>query len=153
MMIKKLFVFSAFLSSVTLNGQNLKPGFDKAEYIEMVEIAQKAHIDLDKWSTITTVPDPQKFKFAYRSPVIGLENIWDLWISKDSVAVISVRGSVPTANSFLANLYAAMVPAKGELQLEKSFNFKYNLSNNPKAAVHVGWLVSMAYVSNLKYYC
>jgi len=145
--IKKLFLFFLFLFSISLYGKNLKPGFDKAEYIEMVEIAQKAHIDLDKWSTITSVPDPQKFKFAYRSPVVGLENIWDLWISKDSIAVISVRGSVPTATSFLANLYAAMIPARGELQLEKSFNFKYNLSTNPKAAVHVGWLVSMAYLS------
>lgn len=42
------------------------------------------------------------------------------------IAVISVRGSVPTATSFLANLYAAMIPARGELQLEKSFIPKQN---------------------------
>ncbi len=129
-------------------GQRLLAGFNKEEYIEMVKITQKAHIDLDKWTTIQTVPDPEKFKFVYRSPVVGLDNIWDLWISPDSIAVISVRGSVPSTTSFLANIYAAMVPASGELQLEKDFSFKYNLSNHPNAAVHVGWLISMKYLSD-----
>lgn len=150
MMMKTNRFFLLLLTILFVNisvGQKLKPGFDNTEYIEMVKIAQKAHIDLNKWATITTVPDPQKFKFVYRSPVMGLENIWDLWVSRDSIAVISIRGSVPTATSFLANLYAAMVSAKGELQLGQSFHFSYNLSNNPKAAVHVGWLVSMAYLS------
>lgn len=145
--IKNALLSLLLLFSIAVKGQKLKAGFDKSEYLEVLRIAQKAHIDVDKWATITTIPDPIKFKFAYRSPVIGLENIWDLWISKDSIAVISIRGSVPTATSFLANLYAAMVPAKGELELEKAFNFKYNLSNNSKSAVHVGWLISMAYVS------
>ena len=40
-----------------------------------------------------------------------------------------------------------MIPAKGELQLDKEFTFKYNLSDNPNAAVHVGWFVAMAYMS------
>ncbi len=77
---------------------------------------------------------------------MALDNIWDLWLSKDSVAVISIRGSIESDVSFLVNFYAAMVPAKGELQLDKSFTFQYNLSNDPKAAVHAGFLVAMAYL-------
>jgi len=73
--------------------------------------------------------------------------MWDLWISKDSVAVISVRGTTADPNSWLPNLYAAMVPAKGQLKLEKNFIFDYNLCPDPKAAVHVGWLVSTAFIS------
>ncbi|MEP7257231.1 MAG: lipase family protein [Flavitalea sp.] len=37
-----------------------------------------------------------------------------------------------------------MVPAKGTLHMDKTFDFNYRLSDNPNAAVHVGWLVSMA---------
>src|SRR5690606_1071912 len=57
------------------------------------------------------------------------------------------RGSIATEASFLANFYAAMVPAKGAMQLEDSFLFEYTLAEHPKAAVHVGWFISMAYLS------
>jgi pimeloyl-ACP methyl ester carboxylesterase len=74
---------------------------------------------------------------------MGLQNRWDLWMSNDStVAVISIRGTTGTAASWLANFYAAMVPAKGYLQLEKNYRFDYHLADDPKAAVHTGYLVS-----------
>lgn len=125
----------------------LQPGFDKQEYIEMLKIAQKQHIDVDKWATVSTVPDPQKYKQVYRSQVMAFENMWDLWLSPDSMAVISVRGSVLSSVSFLANFYAAMTPATGQLELEKNFKFNYRLSDKPQAAVHVGFLIAMAYLS------
>src|SRR4051812_9947156 len=116
-----LCIFSFCL--VMAQGNKLKTGFDKSEYIEMLKIAQKQHIDIDKWDENTSVPNPQKFTQVYRSKIVAFENMWDLWLSKDSIAVISVRGSVSSAVSFLANFYAAMVPATGSLELEKGFTF------------------------------
>lgn len=139
-----------FLSALFLrvNSQNLKPGFDKAEYLELLKIAQKQHLDLDKWKDNTSVPDPQDYKLVYRSKEIGLSNVWDLWVHKTKpVAVISVRGTTADPNSWLANFYAAMVPAKGQLKISKSFVFDYELSSHPQAAVHVGWLFSTAFIS------
>ncbi len=137
-----------FILSQSVFAQALKPGFDKAEYIEMLKINQKAHVAIEKWGENTSVPYPSQYEFVYRSPRVAFDNIWDLWIDKDQpIAVIAVQGSVPTEASFLANLYAAMIPAKGELQLDKNFLFKYNISANPRAAVHVGWFVAMAYLS------
>jgi hypothetical protein len=106
-------IFLACLLIVQIaSGQALKPGFDKAEYIETLKINHKAHIALDKWKEIETVPDPAEYKFVYRSPVVAFDNIWDLWIHQTKpVAVISIQGSVQTEASFLANLYAAMIPA------------------------------------------
>jgi hypothetical protein len=40
-----------------------------------------------------------------------------------------------------------MVPARGVLQLSDTENFNYELASNPKAAVHVGWLVSTAFLA------
>ena len=141
-------LFICFITpSIHLQAQKLKPNFDKKEYIELLKIAQKTAIDISKWGTYKTVGDPERFVLAYRSPSIGLENKWDLWISKDSVATISIRGTTADAKSWLANFYAAMVPAKGTLELEKSFIFDYTLSEHPQAAVHVGWLVATAYLS------
>lgn len=148
----KVFYFPIFLTLILLprciRAQVLKPGFNKQEYLETLKINQKAHIALNKWAESTTIPEPENFKFVYRSPVVAFDNIWDLWVHKDQrVAMIAVQGSIATGASFLANLYAAMIPAKGELQLDKDFKFTYNLSSSPNAAVHVGWFVAMAYLS------
>lgn len=138
-----------FLICCISKAQKLKPGFDKAECIEMLKIAQFQALDTSEWKKPGPVPLPQKFKFSYRSKAIGLQNMWDLWLSKDSIAVISIRGTDinPNPVSWLANLYAAMVPAKGALELEKTFTFNYNFTEDPKAAVHVGFLVGAAYLS------
>ena len=132
----------------TAHGQVLKSGFDKSEYTETLKINHKAHIALDKWDENKTIPDPKDFKFVYRSPVVAFDNIWDLWVHNEKpIALIAVQGSIQTEASFLANLYAAMIPAKGELQLDKDFRFKYKLADHPNAAVQVGWFVAMAYLS------
>lgn len=145
---KPLVIVIFILFSTAVSAQELKPGFDKAEYIETLKINHKVHIPLDKWNENKTVPDPQYFTFAYRSPVVAFDNIWDLWIhNKKPVALVSVQGSIPTDASFLANLYAAMIPATGELQLDQDLLFEYKLADHPNAAVHVGWLVAMAYLS------
>ncbi|WP_018344314.1 lipase family protein [Cytophaga aurantiaca] len=143
-----LFLASTFLVSNNIKAQELKPGFSKEEYIETLKINYKAHIAVNKWMDHTGVSDPQDFNFVYRSPLVAFDNIWDLWKHKSkSIALIAVQGSVQTDASFLANLYAAMIPAKGTLQLDKDFSFTYNLADNPNAAVHVGWFVAMAYMS------
>jgi len=143
----KLILSFLVISQCTF-GQILKPVFDKAEYIETLKMNQKVHIPLGKWSSDTAVPYPEEYRFVYRSPVVAFDNIWDLWVhKKKSVAVISVQGSIQTEASFLANLYAAMIPATGEIQLDKDFKFQYQLAESPNAAVHVGWFVAMAYLS------
>ena len=147
----KFFRVSIFAASlifaVNAKAQVLKAGFDKAEYIELLKLNHRVHIDVAKWSDTLDTPAPEQYKLVYRSRVVGFDNLWDLWKKDKSVGVIAVRGSILSGTSFLANLYAAMVPAKGTLKLTKDFSFDYNLSNNPNAAVHVGWLVSMAYLS------
>src|SRR6185312_6175003 len=137
------FLFIIIFSKET-NAQRLKPGFDKSEFIEMLKIGAVTSGDSAYYSSF---PAPVHYKMDYQSPQVGLDNLWQLWTGDDSEAVISIRGTTNTAVSFLANLYAAMVTAKGTLKLEKDFTFDYDLSDNPKAAVHVGFLVSMAYLS------
>lgn len=140
-------VFFIMLTHIS-NAQQLQPGFDKNEYQETLKINQRVHIALDKWMEPSEVPAPQDYVFAYRSARVAFDNIWDLWIHKSRpIAVIAVQGSIETAASFLANLYAAMVPAAGELQLQDDFRFAYHLADHPQAAVHVGWLISMGFLS------
>lgn len=144
-----LLLLFVFLFNSILFSQIVKPGFDKAEYLEMLKINQFTHVALDKWAETEELPLPDKYSFNYRSPVVAFDNIWDLWIDKEKkVAVIAIQGSIPTSASFLANFYAAMIPATGEVQLDNKTKFKYKLADNPRAAVHVGWFVAMASMSS-----
>ncbi len=124
--------------------QALQPGFDKAEYEELLKISvrtAKAPAYAD------TFPAPQRFEMVYESPVMGLENLWDLWTDRKGQAVISLRGTTANMDSWLANIYAAMVPAVGSLELEEGFQFDYKLASHPQAAVHVGWLLATGYLT------
>lgn len=140
-----LFVQLSFLLLETKEtcAQSIKPGFDKQQYIELM----KASARQGDTSYFTALGEPKGMRFLYRSPVVGLDNLWDLWVGDSTVGVISIRGTMANSVSWLANFYAAMVPAKGSLQLSPTDTFHYKLADNPAAAVHVGWLISTAFLS------
>lgn len=135
-----LTLFLADGISTTGQAQALKPGFDAAEYIQMLKVAG-GFIDS------VTIGEPAGCKRVYRSPIVGLDNKWELWQRNDGVAIISLRGTTLNAVSWLENFYAAMVPAAGELRLSASETFTYKLATNPRAAVHAGWVIGMAYLA------
>lgn len=123
--------------------QHLQAGFNKAEYIELI----KAYSRWGDSVFYKGIDASTRFKQVYRSSVVGLDNSWELYQSTDNMAVISIRGTTKNATSWLANLYSAMVPAKGTINLSDSVAFNYELAKDPKAAVHVGWLISTAFLS------
>jgi hypothetical protein len=139
----KIFLLFALSSFSHLSAQHLKPGFDKSECIEVLEMGAK----FGDSAYASALPDPAGFQMIYRSPVIGMDNCWDLWVNSNGLAVISLRGTTKLAVSWLENFYAAMVPATGQLHVSDSFDFKYDLALNPRAAVHTGWLIGTAFLS------
>jgi hypothetical protein len=136
-----IFLLGGFHPSVA---QVLKPGFQKSEYLEMLKIAAAA---FDKTATTPARPDPADFKRIYRSPEIGLKNRWDLWVNQaGNIGLISIRGTTDNPVSNLANYYATMVPAKGKLQVTGDYAFDYDLSDDTRAAVHVGYLIATSFL-------
>ena len=133
-----LFLWMGFI--VPLAAQTLKPGFDKEEYKEMIRLAA-SHRDTIKHKGVAA---PIRFVRKYRSPILGLDNRWDLWMVGDTLAVVSIRGTTRAGTSWLENFYAAMVPAAGSLPMPDGSMFPYTLADNPQAGVHVGWLFGMA---------
>jgi hypothetical protein len=131
------------LIPVSLGAQNLKTGFDAREYLDLLSIAFGNYDSFSK-----TTKDTPLYRWQYRSRVTGLDNRWNLWLRRDAkVAVISVRGTVGTATSWLANFYATMQPATGTIRLNDTTNFTYKLSDHPEAKVHTGWLISLGFLS------
>ncbi len=131
------------LFTYNLNAQSLSPHFNKEELIDMLKITGNI-----KGTLLTSdIKPPKTYSKVYESKEVGLANLWELWYNKErDVSVIAIRGSVGAKESWLSNFYAAMVPAQGQLQLSPDENFKYNLADSKDATVHVGWLVSTAYL-------
>ena len=121
--------------------QPLQPGFDTTEYAELLLISVKSTADT---AYMKRFEAPKRFKMIYQSQPVGLDNLWDLWTDGMGTAVISIRGTTPKTESWLANFYAAMIPAQGRLVLSKGDTFTYRLANHPQAAVHTGWTISLA---------
>lgn len=124
--------------------QNLSKGFDKQEYIKLMHISAR---QLDTPWVNQKFPIPDTYRMIYRSHIVGLDNRWDLWTNNENIAVISLRGTTKNGISWLENFYAAMLPAQGSIQINKQFIFNYQLAENPRAAVHTGWLIGMACLS------
>lgn len=119
----------------------LQPGFDKEEYKQLLRA-------FSCWGDSTIykgIPESTVYKTIYRSKVMGMENQWELY-ENHTHAVICLRGTAANKVSWMANFYAAMIPAVGQLQLNDTLKFDYHFADNPRAAVHVGWALSSAYL-------
>lgn len=132
-----------FVISVSLAQLKLKPGFDAVEFAELLKVS--AHQVDTPWVNVQ-LPYPDKYKMVYRSDTLGLANRWDLWVRDDSVAVISIRGTVPSFTSWLEDFYVPMVPAIGTLVLGNKNIFLYQLASDSNAYVHTGFLIGLAHL-------
>lgn len=138
---KKTLLILFIILHHSLQAQSLKSGFEKQEFIDLLKLSMH---QMDTPWVDMAIDIPDKYELFYRSPMAGLENRFDLWINPiKKVAAINVRGSNGTRPSWLENFYSAMVPAQGSIQLNDSTTFEYLVANNPKAAVHTGWLLGM----------
>lgn len=142
-MTKRFFILLHFFA-VTATAQRLQPGFNKDEYRELMYVSARTSANANYYKQF---PEPSHFKMIYQSNPMGLDNLWDLWQDENNTAAISIRGTTQNGLSWLENFYAAMVPATGELKVAHDYTFKYQLATNPRATVHVGWVLGLAFLS------
>ncbi|MFZ9718325.1 MAG: lipase family protein [Chitinophagaceae bacterium] len=141
--IKLLFLLIQF-SLLSFSQTAWQSGFDAEEYTNFLSLAFYKHNNADSNRNTTT---QSSFPLLYRSPEVGMLNRWYLYQYGNDAAVISIRGTVQQTPSWIANFYAAMIPASGQLQLNDSTTFNYQLASNPKAMVHAGWTISLAHLA------
>src|SRR6218665_225544 len=141
---KFLFALTCSFVLFSAGAQKLKPGFDPKEYGELLSVTFYSSSIPDSAERLK-VKDP--YQRNYRSEEIGFLNRWSFYIREDNVGVIDMRGTVNQTASWLANFYAAMIPATGKLQLNDSTTFEYQLADDPQAAVHAGWTISLGYLA------
>lgn len=122
-----------------------KPGFDSRECDE-VYLLNAAFLDTTAGNHFRGFLEG--YTFLYRSPAMGLDNVYDLWLREDSTVIITLRGTTADAKSIMADFYCAMFPAQGTIGLGKGkAPFAYQLATDAKAAVHGGFLISFAFIA------
>jgi hypothetical protein len=130
-----LVIITVFLT-VFCKGQNLQPGFNGNEFLDVLSIGSRVGDSLIKGDA---TPAPVGYTLKFRSRVAGFANRFDLWLRNDEkLGVISIRGTINTPASWLANIYAAMQPAQRSLKISDSLTFNYRLAELPNATVHTG---------------
>lgn len=124
-------------------GQLVKPGFDAKEFRQLLLISGRQGDT--PWVKVK-IPVPDAYKMVYRSQEMGLDNRWDFWTAPGLPPVISVRGTTAEQTSWLANFYAAMIPARGALKIKPDYTFNYQFAADSNALVHTGWTIGLAYL-------
>lgn len=137
-----LWVLLCSIFYLPLQAQQLKPGFDPQEYFEVMSLPERGD------SASFSKKHPEKFSLVHVSPEVGFFNQFVMWKRNDGVGVIRIRGTIPKDVSWLANFYAAMIPAKGTLQLNDSTRWDYRLAGNDSTAyVHAGWTIALGFMA------
>lgn len=141
-MLKRLLVLLLCTSSLSY-AQTLKPIADSSEIYNSLQLAT----DIQKTYPTDSLYKLTNYKNIYRSPEMGLTNMWGLYYN-DQTAVyeVVIRGSVNKGVSWLANYYAAMIPSSGEIQLDNNHKVVYNLSADKRATVHAGWTIASLFL-------
>src|SRR4051794_4248770 len=72
-----VFSLNLVLSISLLSAQSLKPGFYKTECLTMLEISAR----FGDSAYASRFPEPTGYKMLYRSKVVGMDNLWELWMN------------------------------------------------------------------------
>src|SRR5690606_37727141 len=148
-MMKKILLAFLILQSQAYAQQEtrLQPKFDLQECKESLLLFD-AFMNEVPVTEFASKHQLTNYKFSYRSPAMGLDNMWDLWIREDSTVFLVMRGTTGDPKSLLADFYCAMLPAQGEIRLNNQTTFSYKVAQHPEAAIHAGFLTSFAFIAN-----
>ena len=146
-MIKTIFYFLTILIFSSSYSQNiLKPGFDINEAKESLIISSFHYPDSLRQTL--NMPKLKNWEMVYSSPVVGLDNKWNLWYNKATNSCeINIRGTVEERLSWMENFYSGMIASSGEIKLDSVNTFKYKMANDTLAYVHVGWTIGVGFLS------
>jgi hypothetical protein len=125
--------------------ERLGPGFDAAEYADLLWLAFYGMTDSLKDQSFFQL-NRGRYERKFRSAEVGLFNCSEIYLRSDSVVIVSLRGTVKKTESWLENFYAGMIPATGSLQLSDGYKFDYKLAERPDAMVHTGWTVGTGFL-------
>ena len=120
----------------------LSEGLNEQEALDMIALCN-SYTFLELYNSDADIL-PKGYKKTYTSGVFGMDNRFQIY-ENGLLAVINIRGSTDKQISWLENIYSAMIPAKGKIEIEGQ-TFDYMFSKDSSAAVHSGFALGLAYL-------
>jgi len=140
--ILRLLLFAAILFAGKGSPAQINHALNKQEALEMIALCNSFTF-LELYNSDADII-PEAYKKTYTSGVFGMDNRFQIY-EKGMMAVINIRGSTDKQISWLENIYSAMIPAKGKIEIEGQ-TFDYTFSKDKEAAVHSGFALGLAYL-------
>ena len=136
-------LFFYFLLIATGYSQ-IESGFKPLEGKQMIQLCNSfSYLDLynDDQNII-----PPAYKKVYTSPSYGMDNKFQVFTSGENAA-INFRGTTPKQLSWMENLFASMIPAKGKI-IVNGDRFSYQLGKSKTSHIHAGYTLSIYYLKD-----
>lgn len=142
--LRALILILMMLEANNISAQ-FKNGFNEKEAIEMMAL-NNSFTFLNIFNSDSAII-PKSYERIYRSGVVGLDNQYQIW-KNNKYAVISFRGSTTEQESWLENLYSAMIPSEGIVSLPALGKINYKFAQDTTAHVHSGWTIGLLFMVN-----
>lgn len=142
---KVLLLWLFWLFTFSLKSQSkLSPGFDANEYMEALRVSSQ---HLDSLYPGYALPVVGNYQRVYQSPVVGLQNRFDIWLKDNSIGIISIRATIAQSESWIENFYMGMIANQGSIVLNSKQVFTYKIAADTNAYVHLGWMLGLAHMA------
>lgn len=89
---------------------------------------------------------PEGYTLIHTSTPRGMDNLFQVF-RKGAMGVIEVRGSTADPLSWMENIHAAMLPARGTVEIDGR-PFEYHFADDTAAAVHAGYTLGVAFIAD-----
>ncbi|MCB0793526.1 MAG: hypothetical protein KDB88_02215 [Flavobacteriales bacterium] len=117
----------------------LAPGFVPEEARDMAALCT-VHTFQDLYGSDEAMV-PAGYVRTYSSMPTALDNKFEVF-RKGATAVLEIRGSTANMMSWMVNVYSAMIPASGTIQVNGK-DFRYHFADDTSAAVHSGYVLGL----------
>jgi len=135
----RIFIIALLLGLSIDSIAQLKEGFDPEEVRACIAMCN-SYTFQDLYDSDTDIL-PEEYHKIFTSEVVGLDNRFQVYV-KDEVAVINFRGSTSKLASWVENMYSAMIPAQGIMNIDDE-DFSYKFAENTSAAIHSGYALAV----------
>jgi hypothetical protein len=127
------------ITIATSSYTQVEPGFDSNEAVDLIRICNSETFK-DLFGSDDEII-PKDFKLIYASTPNVMDNMFQVY-KKGKTGIIHFRGSTSHPNSWIENVYSAMIPAKGKMTIYNEER-DYKFSERADAGVHSGFVLGV----------
>lgn len=137
-------ILLSLLLTISIYTEAQPDGFNPNEVVDMIALCNSFTFLKEVGSDDEIIPSG--YKRIFDSQSIGLDNRFQVYDNGEQGAIV-IRGTTANPTSWMANIYAAMIPASGEIVLNGE-SLPYHFAEDPEANVHSGYALGVLFMSS-----